>query len=105
MTVEKLQVKIGGMSCSFCTTTIQKAYSRMDGVQAVHVSLAHEEALIEYDPALLAPTELRDTLRDRRTIIWSIVFPTLVIPLIFVHGLLSDPTTWIITNLFISFMS
>lgn len=61
---EKLQVKIGGMSCSFCTMTIQKAVGRMEGVEAVHVSLAHEEALIEYDPTQRTPTELRDTLRQ-----------------------------------------
>lgn len=61
---EKLQVKIGGMSCSFCTMTIQKALSRMEGVEAVHVSLAHEEALIAYDPSRRTPTELRDTLRQ-----------------------------------------
>jgi P-type Cu+ transporter len=61
---EKLQVKIGGMSCSFCTMTIQKALSRMEGVEAVHVSLAHEEALIAYDPTRRTPTELRDTLRQ-----------------------------------------
>ncbi len=60
----KLQIKIGGMSCSFCTITIQKAFSRLDGVEAVHISLAHEEALIEYDPAKRRPTELRDTLRQ-----------------------------------------
>ncbi|HIP71302.1 MAG TPA: cation-translocating P-type ATPase [Anaerolineae bacterium] len=61
---DKLQVKIGGMACSFCTMTIEKALGRMDGVTAVHVSLAHEEALIEYDPAKRTPTELRDTLRQ-----------------------------------------
>lgn len=61
---EKLQVKIGGMSCSFCTMTIQKAVGRMEGVESVHVSLAHEEALIEYDPTQRTPTELRDTLRQ-----------------------------------------
>ena len=54
MTVQRLRVKIGGMSCSFCTTTIQKAYSRMDGVKDVYVSLAHEEALIEYSLDFLA---------------------------------------------------
>jgi len=64
MTVERLQVKIGGMSCSFCAETIRRAYSQMDGVKAVHVSLAHEEALIEYDPARRSPTELRDVLRQ-----------------------------------------
>ena len=63
-TSDKLQVKIGGMACSFCTMTIEKALGRMDGVTAVHVSLAHEEALIEYDPARRTPTELRDTLRQ-----------------------------------------
>jgi cation transport ATPase len=62
-TTERLQLKIGGMSCSFCTMTIERVLTRMDGVSAVHVSLAHEEALIEYDPAKRLPLELRDTLR------------------------------------------
>ena len=44
--------------------TIEKALGRMDGVAAVHVSLAHEETLIEYDPARRTPSELRDTLRQ-----------------------------------------
>lgn len=61
---EKLQVKIGGMSCSFCTMTVKKGIGRMEGVNDVHVSLAHEEALIEYDPAKRTPTELQDTLRQ-----------------------------------------
>jgi len=64
MAMARLQLKIGGMSCSFCTMTIQKAYRRMEGVRAVHVSLAHEEALIEYDPEIRTPVELRDTLRQ-----------------------------------------
>ncbi len=62
--LERLQVNIGGMSCSFCTMTIQKAYGRMEGVEAVHVSLAHEEALIEYDAAKRTPDELREVLRQ-----------------------------------------
>jgi len=36
----------------------------MEGIQAVHVSLAHEEALIEYDPALHTATGLQDTVRQ-----------------------------------------
>ena len=38
---------------------------------------------------LVYAKELRDTLRDRRTVIWSIVFPTLVIPLLMVPLLLT----------------
>lgn len=60
--MEKLQIKLGGMSCSFCTETIRQALTRMEGVQEVHVSLAHEETLIEYDPSKVAPAELKDTL-------------------------------------------
>ncbi len=61
---EKLQVSVGGMACSFCTTTIEKALGRLEGVETVHVSLAHEETLVEYDPLKCNPTKLRDTLRQ-----------------------------------------
>lgn len=44
--------------------TIKKGVERMEGVNHVHVSLAHEEALIDYDPAKRTPTELRDALRQ-----------------------------------------
>ena len=63
MDTQKIQLKIGGMSCSFCADTINKACMRMDGVSDVHVSLAHEEALIEYDPGKITPVEFQSTLR------------------------------------------
>ena len=58
------RMKIGGMSCSFCTSTIRKAFRRMDGVHDVGVSLAHEEGLVTYDPQRVTPAELRRTLED-----------------------------------------
>ena len=61
---ERLQLKIGGMSCSFCTATIERALGRMPGVERVHVSLAHEEALIEFDPTQQTDDSLRQTLRQ-----------------------------------------
>jgi Cu+-exporting ATPase len=61
---EKLQVKIGGMHCSFCAQTIERGVGRMDGVEQVNVSLAHEEALVVYDPQRVTGMEVRDTLRD-----------------------------------------
>ena len=60
----KLQIKIGGMSCSFCTQTIRQAVRRAEGVKDVSVSLAHEEALIQYDPAIITPMALRDIVRS-----------------------------------------
>ncbi len=55
-------VKIGGMACSFCVSTIQKALLGVRGVKGVNVSLAHEEALVEYDPSLIQPWEINEVL-------------------------------------------
>jgi len=52
------------MQCSFCTQTIKKALLHMSGVQDVSVSLAHEEALIQYNPILITPIKINDTLNS-----------------------------------------
>lgn len=58
------QFNVGGMSCSFCAESIEKAYARTDGVEDVDVSLAHEEVLVQYDDGRLSEVEVKDTLRD-----------------------------------------
>ncbi len=62
--VEKLQLKIGGMSCSFCVASITKALGRMNGVHQVNVNLAHEETLVAYEPLKVTPAQLTQTLLD-----------------------------------------
>ncbi|MDE3074718.1 MAG: cation-translocating P-type ATPase [Chloroflexota bacterium] len=62
--LQTLQVKIGGMSCSFCVSTIEKAVGRLPGVEQVGVSLAHEETLVRFDPERLHPDQIRHTIRD-----------------------------------------
>ncbi|MBW3554551.1 MAG: heavy metal translocating P-type ATPase [Gemmatimonadetes bacterium] len=58
-----LQIKVGGMSCSFCAESIRKAIGREQGVDEVHVSIAHEEALVRYDPERVTEARIHDTLR------------------------------------------
>lgn len=58
----KLQLSIGGMACSFCVTSIHKALQRIPGVRSVNVNLAHEEALIEFDPRQVTPAQLKQGL-------------------------------------------
>jgi cation transport ATPase len=58
------QFNIGGMSCSFCAETINKAYDRTDGVEDVDVSLAHEELRVEYDDEVLSEANVKDVVRD-----------------------------------------
>ncbi len=60
----KLQLKVGGMHCSLCTESIHKGLSRLEGVEEAQVSIAHEEALIRYDPRKIGEAEIRETLQD-----------------------------------------
>lgn len=60
----KLQLKVGGMHCSLCTESIHKGLSRLEGVEDAQVSIAHEEALIRYDPRKIGEHEIRETLED-----------------------------------------
>ena len=60
----RIRARIGGLHCSLCTGTIEKALGGKPGVDKVAVSLTHEQALIEYDPKVARPEELLQTLRD-----------------------------------------
>src|SRR5260370_21266291 len=60
----RVRARIGGLHCSLCTSTIEKALGRKPGVDKVAVSLTHEQALVEYDPSRIGPTDLLQTLRD-----------------------------------------
>ncbi|MFN3531788.1 MAG: heavy-metal-associated domain-containing protein [Candidatus Brocadia sp.] len=62
--MNKLQLKVGGLSCSFCAESIKKAYRGIDAVKDVNVSLAHEEVLIQYDPEKITEIALKNTLRQ-----------------------------------------
>ena len=62
--IEQLHLKIGGMQCSFCVASVEKALTQLDGVESASVSLAHEEALVRYNPARVSAEPIRDTLRS-----------------------------------------
>jgi P-type Cu+ transporter len=60
----RIRARIGGLHCSLCTGTIEKALGKQPGVDKVAVSLTHEQALIEYDPRIARPEALLQTLQD-----------------------------------------
>lgn len=60
----RIRARIGGLHCSLCTGTIEKALGRQKGVDKVAVSLTHEQALVEFDPETTTPEALLQTLRD-----------------------------------------
>mgnify|MGYP000607288343 CR=1 FL=1 len=60
----RIRARIAGLHCSLCTGTIEKALGRQAGVDKVAVSLTHEQALVDYDPAVIGPEQILGTLRD-----------------------------------------
>lgn len=60
----RIRARIGGLHCSLCTGTIEKALGRRPGVEKVAVSLTHEQALIEFDPKIARAEDLLQTLKD-----------------------------------------
>jgi heavy metal translocating P-type ATPase len=60
----RVRARIGGLHCSLCTGTIEKALGRLPGVDRVAVSLTHEQTLVEFDPAVIRAEALLQTLRD-----------------------------------------
>ncbi len=60
----RIRAHIGGLHCSLCTGTIERALGRQRGVDQVAVSLTHEQALIEYNPDVARAEDLLKTLKD-----------------------------------------
>jgi len=60
----RIQFHIGGMACSFCARSIEQAFGDMAGVHRAHISLAHEQVLIQYDDQQVAASGLKKTLED-----------------------------------------
>jgi heavy metal translocating P-type ATPase len=67
----RFRAKIGGLHCSLCTGTIEKALGQHPGVEKVAVSLTHEQALVEYDSTIVQPDELLETLKELGYTVWD----------------------------------
>ena len=56
---DEFKINITGMTCSSCAGTIETALGGAEGVEAVSVNLALENASISYDPAVISPDEIK----------------------------------------------
>ena len=61
---KSLQLKLGGLSCSFCASSIETAFQGKRGVKKVSVSLAHKEMLAQYDPEKISEKKIKETIRQ-----------------------------------------
>ena len=52
---------VGGMTCAACQAHVDRAVSKLDGVQSVAVNLLAGSMLVDYDPAQVSPDDICTT--------------------------------------------
>jgi Cu+-exporting ATPase len=53
-------IPIGGMSCAACSTRVEKAIAKLEGVETVSVNLATEKAVVVYDTRKLRLSAIKE---------------------------------------------
>ncbi|VDB91973.1 unnamed protein product [Peniophora sp. CBMAI 1063] len=61
---DELTLRIYGMTCSSCTSTVEQELGAMPGITSVSVSLATETAKITYDPSMVGAREMVDRVEE-----------------------------------------
>jgi len=59
---ERAIIKIGGMHCASCVSTIEKALKNVDGVIKATVNLNNEKAHVIYNPNLVAMEKIKEVI-------------------------------------------
>ncbi len=61
---KKMELRVSGMTCASCATTIEKSLLNLGNVSSASVNLGKETASIEYDPKKLKLHDLERAVRD-----------------------------------------
>jgi copper chaperone len=60
--MDRLTMKIDGMSCGHCVGSVTNALEALDGVDVEHVSIG--EATVAYDPGATSPATITQAVED-----------------------------------------
>jgi Cu+-exporting ATPase len=61
---KKIELKVSGMTCASCATTIEKSLFRLDGVTKAQVNLGTETVSVEHDSDKLKLTDIEKAVTD-----------------------------------------
>ncbi len=61
---ERVALKIGGMMCASCVSTVEDAIKELEGVLAVSVNLGAERARVTYNPKVTSVAEMRVAIEE-----------------------------------------
>lgn len=58
-------LKVEGMTCGACTSSVESGFQDVEGVGSVSVSLVMERAVVTHDPDKISAQQIRDIIEDR----------------------------------------
>lgn len=58
----QVTIPIGGMTCAACAQRVEKVLNKLEGVQHATVNLATEKASVEYDPAVIRLSAIKQSI-------------------------------------------
>ena len=61
---KKVELRVSGMTCASCATTIEKSLLNLNNVSSASVNLGKETASVEYDPKKLKINDLETAVKD-----------------------------------------
>lgn len=61
--MNKETIQIGGMTCAACSSRVEKALSKTEGIITASVNLATETAAVEYDPEKIQLSEIEEVVK------------------------------------------
>jgi len=56
--MDKVTLKVGGMSCAACSARVEKGLRSLEGIAEANVNLATEQAAVKYDPQTVTLPEI-----------------------------------------------
>lgn len=62
MTIKKINIDVEGMTCAACSTRVEKALNKQDGVSNAVVNLLGQKATIEFDEQKIKASDLKNTI-------------------------------------------
>ena len=60
--IEKIEMKVGGMSCAACAKAVERVTKKLDGVKESNVNIATEKAVISYDENKVSLDEINNAI-------------------------------------------
>ncbi|KAI0538914.1 heavy metal translocatin [Xylaria digitata] len=58
-------LRVGGMTCGACTSSVEAGFKGIEGVGSVSVSLVMERAVVMHDPQKISAEQVKDIIEDR----------------------------------------